>query len=62
MKKLTSSQVIKMHILLIKETGGSDEIRDEGLLNSALNSPFQSFDGENLYKTIKAKAPKLGFF
>ncbi|NLW41362.1 MAG: type II toxin-antitoxin system death-on-curing family toxin, partial [Tissierellia bacterium] len=36
-------------------------IRDEGLLDSALNLPFQSFDGEDIYKTIQAKAARLGF-
>jgi death-on-curing protein len=31
-----------MHNLLIQETGGSDGIRDEGLLDSALNAPFSN--------------------
>ena len=30
MKKLTKDQVIRMHTLLIKHTGGSDGIKDEG--------------------------------
>lgn len=42
MKRLSIEQVIKMHTFLIKEAGGSDGIRDEGLLDSALNSPFLS--------------------
>lgn len=62
MKRLTKTQVIRMHRLLIQETGGSEGIRDEGLLDSALNAPFQTFDGEDVYKTIQAKAAKLGFF
>ena len=61
MKRLTKTQILKMHSLLIQETGGSDGIRDEGLLDSALNLPFQSFDGEDIYKTIQAKAARLGF-
>ena len=61
MKRLTKAQIIKMHRLLIQETGGSEGIRDEGLLDSALNAPFQTFDGEGVYKTIPAKAAKLGF-
>ena len=61
MKRLTKAQIIKMHRLLIQETGGSEGIRDEGLLDSALNAPFQTFDGEDVYKTIPAKAAKLGF-
>lgn len=62
MKRLTKAQIIKMHRLLIQETGGSEGIRDDGLLDSALNAPFQTFDGEDVYKTVQAKAAKLGFF
>lgn len=62
MKRLTRDQVITMHTLLIKKTGGSHGLKDEKLLDSALQSPFQSFDGEDLYKSTRAKAAKLGFF
>lgn len=61
MKRLTKAQVLQMHSLLIKQTGGIDGIRDEGSLDSALNAPFQSFDGEDIYKSIQAKAARLGF-
>jgi death-on-curing protein len=61
MKRLTQTQVLQMHSLLIKQTGGIDGLRDQGLLDSALNVPFQSFDGEDFYKTIQAKAARLGF-
>jgi death-on-curing protein len=50
-----------LHSLAIKNTGGLDGIRDEGLLDSALNSPFQSFAGEELYPSIQSKAARLGF-
>ncbi len=46
MKRLTKTQILKMHSLLIQKTGGSDDVKDEGLLDSALNLPFQSFDLE----------------
>lgn len=62
MKRLTKTQIIKMHSLLIQEIGGSEGIRDDGLLDSALNAPFQTFDGEDAYKTVQAKAAKLAFF
>ena len=61
MKKLTKFQVVQIHNMLIQETGGANGIRDEGLLDSALNAPFQSFDGEDIYITIQAKAARLGF-
>ena len=62
MKRLNKEQVIRIHSMLIDQTGGSDGIRDEGLLESALNAPFQTFDGDYIYRTIKAKAAKLGYF
>ena len=46
MKRLIKTQILKMHSLLIQKTGGSDDVKDEGLLDSALNLPFQSFDLE----------------
>ena len=46
MKRLTKTQILKMYSLLIQKTGGSDDVKDEGLLDSALNLPFQSFDLE----------------
>lgn len=61
MKRLTKTQILKMDSFLIQETGGSDGARDEGLLDSALNLSFQSLDGEDIFKTIQAKAASLGF-
>lgn len=61
MRRLTKDQVIHLHSLLIRETGGSDGLRDGGLLESALNAPFQTFGGEELYKTVQTKAAKLGY-
>ena len=49
-----------MHGVLIRETGGTVGIRDETLLDSAVNAPFQTFGGEYLYKTLEAKAARLG--
>lgn len=40
MKKLTKKQILKLHTQLIDATGGSYELRDEGLLESAINMPF----------------------
>ena len=48
-----------LHCELIKETGGTEGIRDAGLLESAIESPFQSYDGEELYPSIQAKAARL---
>ena len=59
MIKLTKEQILMLHSELIKTTGGCDGIRDIGLLESALETPFQSYDGEELYPSIQAKAARL---
>lgn len=56
---LTKEQVLMLHDRLIEATGGSKGIRNEGMLESALSNPFQSFDGEELYPSIQAKAAQL---
>ena len=61
MKRLTKSQVIAIHSQMIMNTGGTDGIRDEGLLDSALNAPFQVFGEAELYPSIQQKAARLGF-
>ena len=61
MRILTKRQVLMLHASLIAESGGRDGIRDEGLLDSAINSPLQSFAGEDLYPTVLEKAARLGF-
>jgi len=48
-----------MHELLIEESGGMPGVRDEGLLDSALNAPFQTFDGAYLYPSLEQKAARL---
>ena len=61
MIRLTKQQVLLLHKEIIAESGGSPEIRDEGLLDSALNAPFQTFSGTELYPTILEKAARLGY-
>lgn len=61
MKRLTEKHILQMHSLLIQETGGSEGVKDRRLLDSALNLPFQTFNGEDIYKTIRAKASRLAF-
>lgn len=61
MKILKKRQILLLHSVLIAESGGSDGVRDEGLLDSAVNTPFQTFSGQDLYPTILEKAVRLGF-
>ena len=59
MIRLTGNQVRMLHRDLIVETGGTTGVRDEGLLDSALQLPFQTFDGQALYPSIQQKAARL---
>lgn len=61
MIKFTKKQVLMLHEQIIKETGGEIGLRDESLLESALLSPFQSFDDKDLFPSIQAKAARLGY-
>ena len=53
---LSKEQILMLHSQLIEATGGSDGIRDEGMLESAISNPFQTFGGKEPYPSIQAKA------
>lgn len=59
MKYLTAEQVLFIHARLISETGGSHGIRDLGLLQSAIARPQATFDSQDLYPNVFAKAGAL---
>ena len=61
MKILSKKQVLTLHTALIQEFGGTDGVRDMGMLESALAAPFQTFGGESLYPSVQAKAAQLGY-
>ena len=61
MKYLTREQVIKLHQALIETSGGSSGIRDEGMLDSALKTPLQTFDENELFPSVLDKAARLAF-
>lgn len=59
MKYLSKQQVLQLHNQLLKQTGGLSGVRDEGLLESALAAPIQSFDGSDAYPSLQQKAARL---
>ncbi len=61
MKILSKHQILMLHSALVAQSGGLDGIRDEGLLDSALNVPFQTFAEQDLYPTVLEKAVRLGY-
>jgi death-on-curing protein len=52
--------ILKLHQFSIQKYGGSDGLRDFGLLKSAIARPFQTFDGGDLYPSAFEKAAALG--
>lgn len=48
--------VLVLHDEVLKQYGGSQGIRDAGLLDAALSRPFQTFGGEDLYPDNYHKA------
>lgn len=62
MRFLGLAEVLFLHRKIIDQSGGSDGLRDLGLLESALSQPRQTFDGSDLYPDLVAKAAALGFF
>ena len=50
-----------LHQLIAQESGGETGIRDEGLLDSALESAFATFDGKELYPSKEEKGARLGY-
>jgi death-on-curing protein len=50
---------VRIHNRLIDEFGGSKGVRDDSLLKSALNRPFATFDGIDLYPTAIEKATAI---
>ena len=58
---LTKEQIHLLHQELINAHGGSDGLRDEALLDSALAAPFQTFDGLYVYPTVQQRAVRLGY-
>lgn len=61
MIKFSKEKVLLLHQLIIEETGGSIDLRDNNLLDSALESAFATFDGKDLYPTKEEKAARLGY-
>lgn len=60
MIKFHQDKVLLLHQLLIEETGGEDGVRDFGLLDSALEACYATFDGKELFPSKEEKAARLG--
>ncbi len=61
MIKFSKEKVLLLHQILAEATGGSVGVRDEALLDSALESAFAGFDGKEFYPTKEEKGARLGY-
>ena len=61
MRYLSLAEALELHRRIIESSGGAHGVRDLGLLESALAQPRLTFDGEELYSDLIAKAGALGF-
>lgn len=58
---LTVGEVLRLCALVLDQSGGSEGIRNRGVLESAVAQPMATFGGKDLYDTIPKKAAALAF-
>jgi len=61
MKYLNVMQVLRIHARSIEQFGGDPNIRDLGMLESAVAQPHAGFGGRDLYPELADKAAALAF-
>ena len=62
MKTLSKEQVLRLHNALLETFGGTAGIRDDGLLESALNAPFATFGkGGTAWIWLSLQSPIRGW-
>ena len=59
--RLTKENALLLHERITNATGGSPDVRDASLLESALASAYATFGGAELYPTVEEKGARLGF-
>ena len=61
MIRFSKEKILLLHQIMAQATVGSIGVRDEGLLESAMEAAFSTFGGVELYPTKEEKAARLGF-
>ena len=61
MIRFDKEKVLLLQQIVIESSGGSAGVRDFGLLDSAIESAYQTFSGEELYPTKEQKGARLGY-
>lgn len=58
---LTKAQIVELHMAIYERYGGDHGVLNEGMLDSALQAPFQTFGGAELIPDTKEKIVHLAF-
>ena len=61
MIKFSKEKILLLHKILAEATGGSAGVRDEALLDSALESAYAGFGDKEFYPTKEEKGARLGY-
>lgn len=61
MIRFSKEKVLLLHQILAEATGGSVGVRDDALLDSALESAFAGFGDREFYPSKEEKGARLGF-
>lgn len=61
MIRFSRKKVLLLHQMLAEATGGSVGVRDQGLLDSALEGAFAGFGDQEFYPTKEEKGARLGY-
>ncbi len=60
-KYLTIDDILFLHLKLIDNLGGKKGVRDISFLESAINTPLQTFDSNDLYFGLVNKISRLSY-
>ena len=61
MIRFSKEKILLLHQIMAQATGGSVGVRDEGLLESALEPAFSGFGGVDFYPSKEEKGARLGY-
>ncbi|MDE6111316.1 MAG: type II toxin-antitoxin system death-on-curing family toxin [Eubacterium sp.] len=61
MIKFSKEKILLLHQVMAEATGGDVGVRDDALLESAIENIYATFDGIELYPSKEEKAARLGY-
>lgn len=61
MIKFSKEKILLLHQVMAEATGGDVGVRDDALLESAIEKIYATFDGIELYPSKEEKAARLGY-